>query len=57
MKFHAICEAIKNHKIKLVHYCSEHQFDDILTEALPRARFERLTGLLGMSAKNIKEEC
>ena len=57
MKFHAICEAIKNHEIKLVHYCSEHQFDDILTEALPKARFERLTGLLGMSAKNTKEEC
>ena len=57
VKFHAIREAIKNHEIKLIHCSSEYQVADILTKALPRARFERLRGLLGVSIKNLKEEC
>ena len=57
VKFHAIREAIKNHEIKLIHCSSEYQVADILTKALPIARFERLRGLLGVSIKNLKEEC
>ena len=57
VKYHAIREAVKSHEIMLVHCSSDLQVADILTKALPKARFERLRGLLGVSIKNLKEEC
>lgn len=57
VKFHVIREAVKNHEIKLIHCCSDLQVADILTKALPKARFERLRELIGVSIKNFKEEC
>ncbi|RDX80072.1 Copia protein, partial [Mucuna pruriens] len=43
-KFHVIREATKNHDIKLIHCFSNIQVSDILTKALPRAKFEKLRG-------------
>ena len=56
MKYHAGHEALKNHKIKLVHYCYDFQVVDILTKALLGIIFERLKGLLGLSIKNLKKD-
>ena len=55
VKFHAIREAEKLGKIKLVHCSSENQIADIMTKALPKAKFEFLRIKLGVSKKNLKE--
>ena len=54
-KFHAIREAEKLGKIKLVHCSSENHIADIMTKALPKAKFEFLRIKLGVSKKNLKE--
>lgn len=57
VKFHSIREAEKNKEVKLVYCSSEVQIADILTKALPKARFHKLRSMLGVSSKNSKEEC
>ena len=57
VKFHAIREAEKLGEVNLVHCSSENQLADILTKALPKAKFELMRAKLGVSKKNLKEEC
>ena len=57
MKFHALREAEKNGEISLKYCSSDEQLADIFTKALPRAKFEALRAKLGVSKKNLKEEC
>ncbi|KAF2306576.1 hypothetical protein GH714_019544 [Hevea brasiliensis] len=57
VKFHSIREAEKNKEVKLVYCSSEVQIADILTKALPKARFHKLRSMLGVSSKNSKKEC
>ncbi|KAF2287075.1 hypothetical protein GH714_038035 [Hevea brasiliensis] len=57
VKFHFLREVEKNSEIKLSHYKSEEQFADILTKALTKNKFEELRKKLGVSRKNLKEEC
>ena len=55
IKYHFIREVEK--KIRLVHCNSEDQIVDILTKALPKAKFETLRTRLGVFSKSAKEEC
>ena len=57
VKFHAIREAEKLGEINVMHFNFEDQLGDIMTKALPKARFETLRRSLGVSRKNAKEEC
>ncbi|KAF2323330.1 hypothetical protein GH714_034668 [Hevea brasiliensis] len=57
VKFHSIKEAEKNIEIKMMHCRSEEQLADIMTKHLPRARFEVLREILGVSKKTLKELC
>ena len=57
IKYHFVREAEKEKEVKLVHCNSEDQVADILTKALPKARFETLRTILGVSSKSAKEEC
>ena len=56
VKFHAIRQADKDGKVKLVHCNSNQQIADIMIKALPKGKFEVLRAKLG-SKKNLKEEC
>jgi len=51
VKFHAIREAEKLGQIKLAHCSSKIQIADIMTKALPKAKFEFLRIKLGVSKK------
>ncbi|TXG47842.1 hypothetical protein EZV62_027136 [Acer yangbiense] len=42
---------------KVIGVNSENQLADILTKALPKAKFELMRAKLGVSKKNLKEEC
>ena len=57
VKFHAIREAEKNGDVQLMHCSSEEQLADILTKALPSAKFMELRSKLGVFKKSFKEEC
>jgi hypothetical protein len=57
VKFHAIREAEQNGDVKLQHCSSEEQLADILTKALPSAKFMELRSKLGVFQKSFKEEC
>ena len=57
VRFHALRDAEKYGEINLVHCRTEEQQADILTKALPRGKFEFIRSLLGVSKKNLKEEC
>ncbi|XP_052198801.1 uncharacterized protein LOC127805949 [Diospyros lotus] len=57
VKFHLLREAEKEGKIKLTHCNSEFQLADIITKALPCGQFEFLRNKLGLTKKNLKEEC
>jgi len=57
VKFHSIGEVEKNNEVKLMYYRSEKQLADILTKSLPRARFEILREMIGVSKKTLMEEC
>ncbi|XP_015170395.1 uncharacterized mitochondrial protein AtMg00810-like [Solanum tuberosum] len=57
VKFHAIRQAEKDGEIQLVHCSSDQQIADIMTKALPKGKFEVLRAKLGVSKKNLKEEC
>ncbi|KAF2297899.1 hypothetical protein GH714_004897 [Hevea brasiliensis] len=54
---YAVREAEKNKEVKLVYCSSKVQIADIVTKALPKARFHKLRSMLGVSIKNSKEEC
>ena len=56
IKYHFIQEAETENEIRLVHCNSEDQIANILTKALPKARFETLRTRLGVSNKSAKEE-
>ncbi|KAL5770613.1 hypothetical protein ACOSP7_014767 [Xanthoceras sorbifolium] len=57
VKFHSIREAEKEGEIKMLYCKSELQLADIFTKSLTSFRFEFLRGLLGVSKRNLKEEC
>nr|KYP72830.1 Copia protein [Cajanus cajan] len=57
VKFHAIREAEKNGDVQLMYCRSEEQLADILTKALPSAKFNELRSKLGVLKKSFKEEC
>ena len=57
VKFHAIRQAEKDGEVQLVHCSSDQQIADIMTKALPKGKFEVLRAKLGVSKKNLKEEC
>ena len=57
VKYHAIREAEKQGEVNLQRCNSDMQLADILTKALPKARFDYLKAKLGVSKKNLKEEC
>ncbi|KAL5781428.1 hypothetical protein ACOSP7_006457 [Xanthoceras sorbifolium] len=57
VRFHAIREAEKNGDVQLMHCRSEEQLADILTKALPCAKFNVLRSKLGVFKKSFKEEC
>nr|KYP56107.1 Copia protein [Cajanus cajan]KYP56115.1 Copia protein [Cajanus cajan] len=57
MKYHFIREVETTKQIQL-EYCSiEDQVADIFTKVLPRAKFEQLRTMLGVTKFFIKEEC
>ena len=57
VKFHAIRQAEKDGEVNLVHCSSDQKIVDILTKDLPKGKFEVLRAMLGVSKKNLKEEC
>ena len=57
VKFHAIRQAEKDGEVQLVHCSSDQQIADIMAKALPKGKFEVLRAKLGVSKKNLKEEC
>lgn len=57
IKYHFLREAEAENEIKLLHCKSDIQIADIMTKALPKARFEVLKKYLCVSSKNAKEEC
>nr|KYP38315.1 Copia protein [Cajanus cajan] len=57
VKFHAIREAEKNGDVQLTYCRSGEQLADILTKALPSAKFNKLRSKLGVLKKSFKEEC
>ncbi|KAH7569100.1 hypothetical protein JRO89_XS06G0105600 [Xanthoceras sorbifolium] len=57
VKFHSICEAKKEGEIKMLYCKSELQLADIFTKSFTSSIFEFLRGILGVSKRNLKEEC
>ena len=57
IKFYFLREIQHDGEVTLVHCKLEVQNADILTKALPRARFEFLKKRLGVCSSQVKEEC
>ncbi|XP_031253070.1 transcription factor BHLH089-like [Pistacia vera] len=57
IKFYTVREAEQCREIRLTHCRGEVQLADIFTKALCKSKFEDLKLKLGVSSKNIKEEC
>jgi hypothetical protein len=47
-RYHFKRQSVEDGDIYPVHVCGEDQLADILTKALPKARFEELRGKIGM---------
>ncbi|XP_071694431.1 uncharacterized protein [Rutidosis leptorrhynchoides] len=57
IKYHFLREVTAKKEIELKYCKTEEQIADIFTKALPRPKFEFLRNMLGVTSKNIKEEC
>ena len=57
IQYHFLRETTTNKDIELKYCNTENQVADIFTKALPRAKFEQLRNILGISEISIKEEC
>ncbi len=57
VKFHAIKEVERNGEVNLKHCNSDEQLANIMTKALIKAKFEDLRLILGVSKRNLEEEC
>lgn len=57
IKFYFLREAQKEGEVKLIYCKTEDQSADILTKALPKARYEFLRQRLGVCSSRVKEEC
>ncbi|XP_071700490.1 uncharacterized protein [Rutidosis leptorrhynchoides] len=57
IKYHFLRESYAKKDIELKYCKTEEQIADIFTKALPRPKFEYLRNRLGVTSKNIKEEC
>ena len=57
LKHHYIREAVEDEEVQIKHVKTEDQLADIFTKALLCDKFVYLRELLGMTNKNIKEEC
>ena len=57
IKFYFLREIQHDGKVTLVHCKTKVQNADVLTKALPRARFEFLRKRLGVCSSQVKEEC
>ena len=57
IKFYFLREIQHDGEVTLVHCKKKLQNVDILTKALPRARFEFLRKRLGVCSSQVKEEC
>ena len=56
IKYHFLREAEANKEIELEYCRTEEQLADIFTKALPKARFELLRSMIGVTRTCIKEE-
>jgi len=57
IKIFLLREVQREGEVKLLYYKTEHQSADILTKALPKAKFEYLKQKLGVCTSKVKEEC
>ena len=56
IKYHFIRDVEKQREVSLVYCSTEYNIAHMFTKSLPRARFEFLISLFGVSSKNIKEQ-
>ena len=56
IKFYFLREVQKEGEVQLIYCKTENQSADILTKALPKARFEFLRQKLGICSSGVKEE-
>ena len=57
IKFHAIRQLQLEGEVEIDFCSTEDQVADIFTKSLPRNRFIRLRGMLGMQSLSAKGEC
>ena len=57
IKYHFLKEAEAENEVKLKHCKSNDRVANILTKALPKAKFETLRKCLDVFSKNANEEC
>ena len=52
LRYHFIREAVKNSKIKVKYVPTDDNVSDIFTKVLPKPKFQRMVGLLGLRKEN-----
>lgn len=57
LKLYFLREVQREGEIQLIYCKTENQNADILTKALPKARYEFLRQRLGVCSSSVKEEC